>query len=67
MVSTVRYNDEVVHKTYCLTFLQGHKNLDSFHFVQWMLDNAPGGFDSIGVTLFPLKVTRSNMRILCIF
>ena len=36
MVSTVSWDDEVVHKTCCfdhdilLTFLQGHENLDFF-------------------------------------
>ena len=46
LASTVRCNEEVVHKTYCFDFdlslprLQ--KNVDSFHFVQWTLNKAPG-------------------------
>ena len=41
MVSTVSWDDEVVHNTCCfdldlfLTFLQGHENLEFLHIVPW--------------------------------
>ena len=44
MVSTVSYDDQVVHKTYCfeLDLFARSQNLDSLHFVKWTPDLVRG-------------------------